>query len=94
MRRLEGWIRPVVTVLATLAVSVSLAGTALAAGAPGYHPASHGRQSELVQAPGAWLPAIALLAVAIGTGLFILVVRRRQNGLGRRMATPAADVTS
>jgi hypothetical protein len=93
MKRLGGWIRPLVTVVVTLAVIVSLAGTALAAGAPRYHPASQGGRSELVQAPGEWLPAIALLAVAVGTGLFILVVRLRQHGLGRKMASPVTDVT-
>jgi len=94
VRRLGRWVRPLVTVLATLAINVSLAGSALAAVVLPYHPASHGRRSEPVQAPGDWLPAIAFLAVALGAGLLILgVVRLRQYGLGRKVASPATDVT-
>ena len=61
MRPFGGWFRAVATILASLAVIVSTAVTAFAAGAPPFVPASHGRLSEPTQASGGWGLALAVI---------------------------------
>ena len=72
MRHFGGWFRAVATMLASLAMIVSTAVTAFAAGAPPFVPASHGRLSEPTQASGDWGPALAVILVVAATSVLLL----------------------
>ena len=72
MRRFGGWFRAMATMLASLAMIVSTAVTALAAGAPPFVPASHGRLSDPTQASGDWAQALAVILVVAATSVLLL----------------------
>ena len=67
MRHFGGWFRAVTTMLASLAMIVSTAVTAFAAGAPPFVPASHGRQAS-----GDWGPPLAVILVVAATSVLLL----------------------
>ena len=75
MRHFGGWFRAVATMLASLAMIVSTAVTAFAAGAPPFVPASQGRLSEPTQASGDWGPALAVISVVAATSILLLGVK-------------------
>jgi len=72
MRHFGGWFRAAGTMLASLAMIVSTAVTAFAAGAPTFVPASHGRLSDPMQASGDWGPALAVILVVAATSILLL----------------------
>jgi hypothetical protein len=72
MRHFGGWFRAVATMLASLAMIVSTAVTAFAAGAPPFVPASHGRLSDPTQASGDWGPPLAVILVVAATSVLLL----------------------
>jgi hypothetical protein len=72
MRHFDGWVRAVATMLASLAMIVSTAVTAFAAGAPPFVPASHGRLTDPTQALGDWGRALAVILVVAATSVLLL----------------------
>jgi hypothetical protein len=72
MRHFGGWFRALATILASLAMIVSTAVTAFAAGAPPFVPASHGRLSDPTQASGDWSPTLAVILVIAATSVLLL----------------------
>ena len=95
MRHFGGWFRAVATMLASLAMIVSTAVTAFAAGAPPFVPASHGRLSEPTQASGDWGPALAVILVVAATSILLLGLRGvRQHSSREGQAAPVTDATA
>ena len=95
MRHFGGWFRAVATMLASLAMIISTAVTAFAAGAPPFVPASHGRLSELTQASGDWDPALAVILVVAATSILLLGLRGvRQHSSREGQAAPVTDATA
>ena len=95
MRHFGGWFRAVATMLASLAMIVSTAVTAFAAGAPPFVPASHGRLSEPTQASGDWGPALAVILVVAATSILLLGLKGvRQHSSRERQAAPVTDATA
>jgi type IV secretory pathway VirB2 component (pilin) len=95
MRHFGGWFRAVATMLASLAMIISTAVTAFAAGAPPFVPASHGRLSELTQASGDWGPALAVILVVAATSTLLLGLRGvRQHSSREGQAAPVTDATA
>ncbi len=95
MRHLGGWVRAVATMLASLAMIVSTAVTAYAAGAPPFVPASHGRLSEPTQASGDWGPALAVILVVAATSILLLALKGvRQHSSREGQAAPVTDATA
>ena len=96
MRHFGGWFRAVATMLASLAMIVSTAVTAFAAGAPpGFVPASHGRLSDPTQASGDWGPALAVILVVAATSILLLGLKgARQHSSRQRQAAPVTDATA
>jgi len=93
MRHFGGWFRAVATILASLAVIVSTAVTAFAAGAPPFVPASHGRLSEPTQASGGWGLALAVILVVAATSILGLK-GARQHSSRQGQAAPVTDATA
>ena len=94
MRHFGGWFRAVATMLASLAMIVSTAVTAFAAGAPPFVPASHGRLSDPAQSSGDWGPALAVILVVAATSVLLLGlkgVRRHSSGEGEASITEATS---
>jgi hypothetical protein len=86
MRHFGGWFRAVATMLASVAMIVSTAVTAYAAGAPPFVPASHGRLADSTQASGDWGPALAVILVVAATSILLLGLkgaRRRRSREGQ-----------
>lgn len=95
MRHFGGWFRAVATMLASLAVIVSTAVTAFAAGAPPFVPASHGRLSDPTQASGDWGPALAVILVVAATSILLLALKGvRQHSSREGQAAPVTDATA
>ena len=96
MRHFGGWFRAVATMLASLAMIISTAVTAFAAGAPpGFVPASHGRLAEPTQASGDWGPALAVILVVAATGILLLALKGvRQHSSREGQAAPVTDATA
>jgi len=81
--------------LASLAMIVSTAVTAYAAGAPPFVPASHGRLSEPTQASGDWGPALAVILVVAATSILLLALKGvRQHSSREGQAAPVTDATA
>ena len=86
MRHFGGWFRAVTMMLASLAMIVSTAVAAFAAGAPPFVPASHGRLSQPTHASGDWGPALAVILVVAATSVILLGwkgVRQHSSREGR-----------
>jgi hypothetical protein len=95
MRHFGGWFRAVATMLASLAMIVSTAVTAFAAGAPPFVPASQGRLSEPTQASGDWGPALAVILVVAATSILLLGLKGvRQHSSREGQAAPVTDATA
>jgi hypothetical protein len=95
MRHFGGWFRAVATMLASLAMIVSTAVTAFAAGAPPFVPASHGRLSGPTQASGDWGPALAAILVVAATSILLLALKGvRQHSSREGQAAPVTDATA
>ena len=95
MRHFGGWFRAVATMLASLAMIVSTAVTAFAAGAPPFVPASHGRLSDPTQASGDWGPALAVILVVAATSILLLGLKGvRQHSSREGQAAPVTDATA
>jgi hypothetical protein len=81
--------------LASLALIVSTAVTAFAAGAPPFVPASHGRLSDPTQASGDWGPALAVILVVAATSILVLGLKgARQHRSREGQAGPVTDATA
>ena len=94
MRPFGGWFRAVATMLASLAMIVSTALTAFAAGAPPFVPASHGRLSE-PQASGDWGPALAVILLVAATSILLLGLKgARQRSSREGQAVPVTDAAA
>ena len=94
MRHFGGWFRAVATMLASLAMIVSTAVAAFAAGAPPFVPASHGRLSEPTQASGDWGPALAVILVVAATSVLLLGLQGvRQQSSGEGKASSITEAT-
>ena len=94
MRHFGGWFRAVATMLASLAMIVSTAVTAFAAGAPPFVPASHGRLSDLTQASGDWGPALAVILVLTATSALLLGLKSARQRISREgEASAVTDAT-
>ena len=95
MRHLGGWFRAMATMLASLAMIVSTAVTAFAAGGPPFVPASHGRLSDPTQASGDWGPALAVILVVAATSILLLGLKGvRQHSSRDGQAAPVTDATA
>jgi hypothetical protein len=95
MRHLGGWVRAAATMLASLAMIVSTAVTAYAAGAPPFVPASHGRLSDPTQASGDWGPALAVILLVAATSILLLALKGvRQHSSREGQAAPVTDATA
>ena len=95
MRHFNGWFRAMATMLASLAMIVSTAVTAFAAGAPPFVPASHGRLSDPTQASGDWGPALAVILVVAATSILLLGLKgARQHSSRQGQAAPVTDATA
>ncbi len=95
MRHFGGWFRAVATMLASLAMIVSTAVTAFAAGAPPFVPASHGRLSDPTQASGDWGPALAVILVVAATSILLLGLKGvRQHSSREGQAVTVTDATA
>jgi len=95
MRHFGGWFRAVATMLASLAMIVSTAVTAFAAGAPPFVPASHGRLSDPTQASGDWGQALAVILVVAATSVLLLgLMRVREHNSRKGQAAPVTDATA
>ena len=95
MRHFSGWFRAVATMLASLAVIVSTAVTAFAAGAPPFVPASHGRLADPTQASGDWGPALAVILVVAATSILLLGLKGvRQHNSREGEASAVTDATA
>jgi len=95
MRHFGGWFRAVATMLASLAMIVSTAVTAYAAGAPPFVPASHGRLADPTQASGDWSPALAVILVVAATSILLLALKGvRQHSSREGQAAPVTDATA
>ena len=95
MRHFGGWFMAVATMLASLAMIVSTAVTAFAAGAPpGLVPASHGRLSDPTQASGEWGPAVAVILVVAATSVLLLALKGvRQHSSRQGEASSITEAT-
>jgi hypothetical protein len=81
--------------LASLAMIISTAVTAFAAGAPPFVPASHGRLSEPTQASGDSGLALAVILVVAATSTLLLGLRGvRQHSSREGQAAPVTDATA
>lgn len=93
MRHFGGWFRAVAMMLASLAMIVSTAVPAFAAGAPpGFVPASPGRLSDPTQTSGDWGPALAVILVIAATSVLLLAlkgVRQQSSREGEASITEA-----
>jgi hypothetical protein len=95
MRHVGGWFRALATMLASLAMIVSTAVTAVAAGAPPFVSASHGRLSDPTQASGDWGPALAVILVVAATSILPLGLRGvRQHSSREGQAAQVTDATA
>ena len=95
MRHFGGWFRAVATMLASLAMIVSTAVTAYAAGAPPFVPASHGRLAYPTQASGDWSPALAAILVVAATSILLLALKGvRQHSSREGQAVPVTDAAA
>jgi hypothetical protein len=95
MRHFGGWFRAVATILASLAMIVSMAVTAFAAGAPPFVPTSHGRLADPTQTSGDWGPALAVLLVVAATSILLLGLKGvRQHSSREGQAAPVTDATA
>ena len=95
MRHFSGWFRAVAAMLASLAMIVSTAVTAYAAGAPPFDSASHGRPADPTQASGDWGPALAVILVVTATSVLMLGLKgARQHSSREGQAAPVTDVTA
>jgi hypothetical protein len=95
MRHFGGWFRAMATMLASLAMIVSTAVTAFAAGEPPFVPASHGRLSDPTQASGDWGPALAVILVVAATSILLLGLKgARQRSSHEGQAAPVTDTTA
>ena len=95
MRHFGGWFRAVATMLASLAMIISTAVTAFAAGAPPFVPASHGRLADPTQASGDWGPALAVILVVAATSILLLALKGvRQHSSREGQAAPVTDATA
>lgn len=93
MRHFGGWFRALATMLASLAMIVSTAVTAFAAGAPRFGPASHGRLSDPTQAWD-WGQALAvILAVSATTVLLLGWIRVSHRSSREEEASSIAEAT-
>jgi hypothetical protein len=94
MRHFGGWFRPVVTMLASLAMIVSTAVTAFAAAAPPFVPASPGQRSQVAQSSGDWGQALAvILVVSLTSALVLGWIRVRHHSLREGKASSITEAT-
>ena len=94
MRHFGGWFRAMATMLASLAMIVSTAVTAYAAGDPPFVPASHGRLADPTQG-GDWGPALAVILVVAGTSILVLGLKGARQHVSRQgQAAPVTDATA
>ena len=93
MSRFGGWIRPLATSVACLAVSASLAGTAFAAPLFPVDPPSHGHRPDAAQVPSHSLDVLALLAVALVMALALAALLALAGVAWSRFGRRAASST-